>query len=508
MLTDSRLPRRWLAASCLAAIALAVPVLAQAPTPSSPPRMKAIVRREYGPPDLLRLEEIDRPALADDRILVHVRAAAVNPLDIYRARGVPYLARMGVGLVRPKSVRMGVDVAGVVEAVGRNVTRFKPGDEVFGNRLGAFGEYVDARETALALKPANVTFEQAAAVPVAGVTALQGLRDKGKVGPGQKVLINGASGGVGTFAVQIAKALGAEVTGVCSTRNLDLVRSLGADHVVDYTKEDFTRSGERYDVILDMVATQPLADYRRALKPRGTYVLVGFVDKGRWLKTISGLVEVALLSRFVSQELTGFIANITAQDLDVLRELMQAGKVTPVIDRRYRLGEVPEALRYLETGRARGKVVITVDPAGETAPAAAGAAPVAASGVWTYLFLFAVAAAFVGLPLFLALALNSRFQRRNPGKRPYRWGYFVSVVSLVAGIALGVALEAGPAVLVTCVLVYGVPAWGFAWRRRWAWIALTILTFNPIAWIVNLIYLRRRWGEDAGAAPADLPPEN
>ncbi len=204
----------------------------------------------------------------------------------------------------------------------------------------------------------------------------------------------------------------------------------------------------------------------------------------------------------MSQELTGFIANITAQDLDVLRELMQSGKVTPVIDRHYRLGEVPEALRYLETGRARGKVVITVDPAGETAPATPGPAPVTASGVRTYLFLFAVAAAFVALPLFVALALNSRFQRRNPGKRAYRWGYFVSVVSLVAGIALGVALEAGPAVLVTCVLVYGVLSWGFAWRRHWAWIALTIFTFNPIVWIVNLVYLRRRWGEDAGAAPA------
>ena len=502
MLPTSRPARRSLAASSLAAIALAAPALAQAPDPSGPLRMKAIVHREYGPPDLLRLEEIERPTLADDRVLVRVRAAALNPLDIYRARGAPYVARLDGGLVRPKSVRLGVDMAGVVEAVGRNVTRFKPGDEVFGLRLGAFGEYVDARETLLALKPANVTFEQAAAAPVAGVTALQGLRDKGKVGPGQKVLVNGASGGVGTFAVQIAKALGAEVTGVCSTRNVELVRSLGADHVVDYAKEDFTRSGERYDVILDLVATQSLADYRRALKPRGIYVLVGFVDKGLWLKSVRGFAEVALLSPFVSQELTGFITDVTSQDLDVLRELMLAGKVTPVIDRRYRLGEVPEALRYLETGRARGKVVITMDLAGETAPGPSGAAPGVASGLGTYLFLFAVAAALVGLPFFLALPLNRRFQRRNPGKRPYRWGYFVSVASLVAGVALGVALEAGPAVLVACVLVYGVLAWGFARRRRWAWIALTIVTFNPITWIVNLVYLRKRWREDAAPARA------
>jgi NADPH:quinone reductase-like Zn-dependent oxidoreductase len=267
------------------------------------------------------------------------------------------------GLRKPKDPRVGVDYAGTVEAVGKNVTLLKPGDEVFGNRTGAFAEYVCVRaDRAVALKPANVTFEQAASVPVAALTALQGLRDHGKVEPGQKVLINGASGGVGTFAVQIAKTLGAEVTGVCSGRNVDLVRSIGADHVIDYTKEDFTKSNERYDVILDNVGTQPLSGFRRVLKPKGICVMIGGggPNEGNWIGPMSRPIKAKLMSPFIDQKMSMMMAQGNKADLNILADLMQSGKVTPVIDRTYPLSEIREAIRYLETGRARGKVIIKV----------------------------------------------------------------------------------------------------------------------------------------------------
>lgn len=326
--------------------------------------MKAIIFCEYGSPDVLKLEDIAKPVLNDDQVLIKVRAAAANPLDWHEVRGTPYIIRlMATGLRKPKDTRLGVDLAGVVEAVGKNVKDLKPGDEVFGTGGGAFAEYARAREARLALKPANLTFEQAAGVPVAAITALQGLRDKGKIQPGQKVLINGASGGVGTFAVQLAKSFGAEVTGVCSTRNVDMVRSLGADHVIDYTKEDFTKGGPRFDLILDNVGNQPLSGFRRALNPNGICVLVGGggPNDGHLIGPMTRPVKAALLSPFVSQTFMFFVAEIRKEDLNFLRDLMQAGKVTPVIDKTYKLSEVPAAIAYLETGRARGKVVITPD---------------------------------------------------------------------------------------------------------------------------------------------------
>ncbi|TMB06804.1 MAG: NAD(P)-dependent alcohol dehydrogenase [Deltaproteobacteria bacterium] len=323
--------------------------------------MKAIVYCDYGSPDVLKVEDIEKPAPGDDQVLVRVRAASVNPLDWHYMRGTPYFMRLGAGLRKPKVTRLGVDFAGTVEAVGRNVNRFKPGDEVFGGRTGAFAQYVLVREDrAVALKPANLTFEQAASVGVAAITALQGLRDKGQIQPGQKVLINGASGGVGTFAVQIAKSFGADVTGVCSTRNVDMVRSIGADHVIDYTKEDFTKSTERYDLILDNVGNHSLLESRRVLNPKGKYIMVGG-PAGRWIDPLPRAISALVLSRFVSQDIRLFLADLNQADLNILRDLMQAGKVTPVIDRRYRLSEIPEAIRYLEQGHARGKVVITLE---------------------------------------------------------------------------------------------------------------------------------------------------
>ena len=330
--------------------------------PTGTQSMRAVVYRCYGPPEVLKVEDVAKPTLADDRVLVRVRAASVNPLDWHYMRGKPYIMRGMTGVGAPKSVRIGVDFAGVIEAVGTNVRRFKSGDEVFGGAVGAFGEYVTVGENrALALKPTNVTFEQAAAVPIAAITALQALRDKGKIQPGQKVLINGASGGVGTFAVQIAKALGADVTGVCSTRNVAMVRSIGADHVIDYTQEDFTQGPQRYDLILDNVGTHSLSEYRRVLNPHGALVIVGALDKGQWLGPLSGSVKAMLLAPFVSQKLIFMLAELHQSDLDVLRDLMQTGKLTPVIDRSYKLGETAEAIRYLEQGHARGKVVITVE---------------------------------------------------------------------------------------------------------------------------------------------------
>jgi NADPH:quinone reductase-like Zn-dependent oxidoreductase len=327
-----------------------------------PPLMKAIVYRCYGSPDVLKLEEISQPTQADKRMLVKVHAASVNPLDWHYMRGEPYLVRAESGIGAPDDIHMGVDFAGTVISVGKDVTRFKPGDEVFGGKGGAFGDFVSVAETgSVALKPANMTFEQAAAVPIAAVTALQALRDKGKLRAGQNVLINGASGGVGTYAVQIAKALGAKVTGVCSTRNLSLVKSIGADQVIDYTQQDFTKGSEQYDLIIDIVGTHSLSEYRRILTPQGAVVLVGSLDKGNWLGPLMGSIDATLYSHFVKQKMTFLLAHLNPQDLDVLRELIQAGKMTSVIDRRYELSEVPEAIRYLEKGHARGKVVIAVD---------------------------------------------------------------------------------------------------------------------------------------------------
>lgn len=324
--------------------------------------MKAIVYCDYGSPDVLKLEDLARPAPNDDQVLIKVRAASVNPFEWHFMRGTPYIGRlMGMGLRKPKETRLGRDVAGQVEAVGRNVTQFKPGDAVFGSAPGALAEYVCASEPRLAMKPGNVTFEQAASVPIAAITALQALRDKGRLQPGQNVLINGASGGVGTFAVQIAKAFGAHVTGVCSTRNVEMVRSIGADQVVDYTKEDFTGSGRRYDLIVDNVGNHSLFECRRALTPKGKYVLVGGKN-GRWIAPLDRALGAKLFSWFVSQDMGMLMANMNKSDLGVLRDLMQAGKVTPVIDRTYTLSQVPEAFRYLEAGHARGKVVIIVGP--------------------------------------------------------------------------------------------------------------------------------------------------
>ncbi len=324
--------------------------------------MKGVVRRCYGPPDVIRYESVVRPVPADDEVLVRVHAASVNPLDWHYLEGTPYIVRMDAGVGRPQNPRLGVDFAGTVEAVGRNVSRFKPGDEVFGGKFGAFAEYVAVREErALAPKPANVTFEQAAAVPIAGVTALQALRDKGRIHAGQKVLVNGASGGVGTFAVQLAKSFGAEVTGVCSTRNVDLVRSLGADHVIDYTREDFTRGAQHYDLIIDNVGTHSLLEYRKVLNPGGTYVMIGSTTPGNWLGFLAAPLEGLILSRFVSQKFEMLLAELNKEDLSALAGLMQSGKLTPVIDRSYKLSETAEALRYLERGHARGKVVLTVE---------------------------------------------------------------------------------------------------------------------------------------------------
>ncbi len=321
--------------------------------------MKAAVYTRYGSPDVVQIADVEKPVPKDDEVLIRVRAASVNPLDWHFLRGIPYFVRLGAGLRKPKFNRLGVDVAGQVEAVGRNITQFKPADQVFGPCRGAFADYVCTSEAALVRKPNNATYEQAASVPVAALTALQGLRDKGQVQPGQKVLINGAAGGVGTFAVQIAKWLGAEVTGVCSTRNVDMVRSLGADQVIDYTQVDFTESGQRYDRILDNVGNHSLSACRRVLNPRGICVIAGAPkEPGIFL---TRFLTAPVLSRLVSQKFVLFIAKVKKEDLTILRDLMEAGKVKPVIDRCYRLSEAAEAIRYLEAGHARGKVIITLD---------------------------------------------------------------------------------------------------------------------------------------------------
>ena len=321
--------------------------------------MKAIVQSRYGSPDLLRLEEIAKPVVKDDEVLVRVHAAAVNIGDWHLLRGVPYVMRLIFGLRAPRRRTPGLDIAGQVEAIGGNVKQLRPGDEVFGWCKGAFAEYACTAENNLLPKPTNLTLEQAAAVGDSAFTALAAVRDQGKVQPRQRVLINGASGGVGTFAVQIAKSFGANVTAVCSTRNIDLVRSIGADHVIDYTTEDFTQSAERYDVMLDLVGNRSLADCRRALTPRGTYVLVGVKDMGRWFG-LDRQFKALLLSPAVGQRMRVFVARHNKDDLAVLKELVETGKVAPVIDRHYPLSDTPDALRYQGEGHAHGKIVIVV----------------------------------------------------------------------------------------------------------------------------------------------------
>jgi 2-desacetyl-2-hydroxyethyl bacteriochlorophyllide A dehydrogenase len=327
-------------------------------------RMKAVVYADYGSPDVLQLAEVDKPTPHDNQVLLKVYASSANPLDWHRMRGAPFLARLDGGLRKPKNPRLGADLAGRVEAVGSSVTQFQPGDEVFGCVTGAFAEYVCARETAFALKPANLSFEEAASVPVVAFTALQGLRDTGHIQSGQQVLVNGASGGVGTFAVQLAKSFGAHVTGVCSTRNLDLVRSLGADHVIDYTREDFTNNGQRYDLIYDAVGNRSVADYKRALKEQGRCVIAGFTTLPRLFEHI---VVGAWMSKTGNRTI-GLMgtAKPSQQDLLFVKALLEAGKVVPVIDRRYPLRDMAEAIRYLEAGHAHGKVIITVEQNNKT----------------------------------------------------------------------------------------------------------------------------------------------
>jgi NADPH:quinone reductase-like Zn-dependent oxidoreductase len=333
------------------------PPLAAGTTP-----MKAIVHHCYGSADVIRYEDVAKPAPADNEILVKVHAASVNPLDWHYLEGTPYMVRLDAGLGAPTNPRLGVDFSGTVEAVGNKVTRFKAGDEVFGGKLGALADYVAVREDrAIAPKPGNVPHEQAATIAIAAITALQGLRDKGHIRPGEQVLINGASGGVGTFAVQIAKSFGATVTGVCSTKNIELVRSIGADRVVDYTREDITRGTQRYDLILDNVATHSLLDYKRIMNPGAVYVMIGSTDPGHWFAWLWKPLQAWVISPFTSQKFGMIFAELRQEDLGTLAELMQSGKLTPVIDRTYKLTDAADALRYLEKGHARGKVVVTVD---------------------------------------------------------------------------------------------------------------------------------------------------
>jgi NADPH:quinone reductase-like Zn-dependent oxidoreductase len=321
--------------------------------------MQAILHSRYGPPDDLELTDIDTPVVTDDAVLVRVHAAAVGKGDWLTVQGLPYVARLRYGLPKPKHPVPGFDVAGRIEAVGPNVTQLQPGDAVFGWCDGAFAEYASVPEGQLALKPANLSFEQAAAVPISGFAALQALRDTGRVQPGQQVVIIGASGGVGSFAVQIAKAFGAEVTGVCSTKTVDMVRSIGADHVIDYTHQDFTRTGQRYDLILEMAGNRSLSDLRRALTPKGTLVLVGG-SGGRWFMGTGRTLRAVLVSPLVGQRLRSFFSKPKGADLVVLKELLEAGKLTPVIDRTFPLRETPEAIRYVGEKSTQGKTVITV----------------------------------------------------------------------------------------------------------------------------------------------------
>lgn len=325
--------------------------------------MKAITYTEYGPPEVLHLTEVARPTPKDDEVLIRIHAASVNALDWRLMRGKPFFTRlMTGGLLTPTQKILGADIAGRVEAIGSRVTQFHPGEDVFGGKLGGFAEYVCAIEDRLAPKPANLSFEEAAAVPVAGITALQGLRDHGRIRRGQKVLVDGASGGVGTFSVQIAKSFGAEVTAVCSSRNADQARSIGADHVLDYTREDFTRSGQRYDLILAANAHRSIFDYRRALTPDGIFVMAG----GGWAQMLQAMLIGPLLSRIGRRKMCFFMARMNQKDLECLKDLLESRKIVSVVDRRYPLRDVAEAVRYLEEGHARGKVVITMEPGNET----------------------------------------------------------------------------------------------------------------------------------------------
>lgn len=356
-------------------IALAIGVLAIAlsyesacgaatPPPKGMPRMKAIVHRCYGPAQTLAFEDVEKPTIGERDVLIKVHAAGVNPHDWHMMLGKPYIMRLGLGLGAPHDMRLGVDFSGTVEAVGKDVTRFKPGDEVFGGYGGSFAEYISAHEDASFVhKPANLSFEQAGAMGIAATTALQGLRDHGRLQRGQKVLINGASGGVGTFAVQIAKAYGAHVTGVCSTRNLELVRALGADEVIDYTRENLVDREERYDLIIDNVGNHALSDLRKVLKPNGTVVMIGGPKRGRWIGPLSRIVKGMLAAPFVDEKFVFFMAQLNQDDLNVLADLARAGKLTVAIDRSYRLDEVAAAMDYLGTRHARGKVVLRIDPA-------------------------------------------------------------------------------------------------------------------------------------------------
>ena len=326
--------------------------------------MKAIVRDSYGSPDILELTDIDKPERGDDEVLLRVHAASVNPADWHILRGAPYIARMEFGLRKPKDRGLGCDVAGHIEAVGKKVTMLQPGEEVFGSPfmhgLGAFAEWVCISEDLLAPKPAALSFEQVAAVPLAALTALQGLRDQGQLEPGHKVLIIGASGGVGTFAVQIAKSFDAEVSGVCSTRNVEMVRALGADHVIDYTKEDFTQSGQKYHLIFQLAGTLSPSECRSALTSNGNLVLSSGESEGRWIGPVDRVIKGLVLSPFVSQKMASFTVKPNREDLQLLKKFLEDGTLTPVIDRAYSLAQLPEAIRYLEEGHARGKVVITV----------------------------------------------------------------------------------------------------------------------------------------------------
>jgi NADPH:quinone reductase-like Zn-dependent oxidoreductase len=324
--------------------------------------MQAIVYHRYGSPDVLELQEIPKPTPAEGQVLIRVHAASVNPYDWHFLRGTPLFIRLFIGMRRPKSPRLGADVAGVVEAVGSKVASFKLGDAVFGTAKGSFAEYACATASQLAVKPQEISFEQAACLPIAGITALQGLRDKGKVQTGQAVLINGAAGGVGTFAVQIAKSLGTHVTGVCSTRNVELLRSIGADEVIDYTREDFARSTQHYDLLFDLVGNRSLADYLCVVQPHGTYISCGGGGPDRsTMDLFAGLLQNAVRSRFVTQKMPGLLAKINRQDLAILADLVQRGTVIPVVDRTYSLRETAKAVRHVESGHVRGKVVIAVD---------------------------------------------------------------------------------------------------------------------------------------------------
>jgi NADPH:quinone reductase-like Zn-dependent oxidoreductase len=352
----------------LAALAFAMSYDADCgPTPASSaegPTMKAVTRRCYGSPEVLAIETLPRPVPKENQLLVRVRAAAINPLDWHEVRGTPYLMRIGEGFGAPKDPRMGVDFAGVVEAVGSKVTKFKPGDEIFGGRAGALAEYIVVRENgSFARKPPNVSFEQAAGTYVAGLTALQALRDRAQLRPGQKVLINGASGGVGTFGVQIAKWLGAEVVGVCSARNAALVTALGADRVIDYAREDFTAGDQHYDVIMDNVANRPLLDVRRVLTAQGKHLIIGGggPDENPWFGAFKAPLKAFMISPFVDQDIAFFLSDASTEDVATLAGLMEQGKVVTVIDRQYPLGQIRAALTYLESGRARGKVVLRMD---------------------------------------------------------------------------------------------------------------------------------------------------